>query len=275
MGFKKIVAIILFQAAAFAGSLHETVIAQPGFDFFYNLQYDEALAVFLAEAERNPSSADNFNHIAQTVLWKEMYRAGMLSSEFIGGTQFVHYPKLVLTEEQQKQFNDALNRAMSLSQEKLAADPNEGGALYSIGVSYGLRANYSFVVKKAWRDALKDATAARKAHVRLTELDPAFVDAELTQGMNDYIVGSLPFQWKMLGFLAGFHGDKQRGIRTLKEVSERGRMNRVDAMALLAALYLREHRPEEAIPVLKELTQEFPKNPVLRVELEKATAGAR
>ena len=204
-----------------------------------------------------------------------MYRAGLLSSDFIGGTQFVHQPKLGLSPEQQKQFSEALVHAMSLSQERLAADANDPGALYSIGVSYGLRANYSFVVKKAWRDALKDATAARKAHARLTELDPAFIDAELTQGVNDYIVGSLPFQWKMLGFLAGFHGDKQRGMRTLKEVSERGRMNRVDAMALLAALYLREHRPAEAIPVLTELTEEFPKNPILRVELEKATAATR
>jgi tetratricopeptide (TPR) repeat protein len=275
MGFKKTVGIVLFHAAAFAGSLHETVVAQPGFEHFYNLEYDDALTAFSAQAELNPSSPDAFNHIAQTVLWKEMYRAGMLSSEFVGGTQFVHQPKLVLTAGQQKQFYDALNHAMNLSQEKLAADPNDESALYSIGVSYGLRANYSFVVKKAWRDALKDATAARKAHARLTELDPTFVDAELTQGVNDYIVGSLPFQWKMLGFLAGFHGDKQRGMRTLKEVGDHGRMNRVDAMALLAALYLREHRPAEAIPVLTELTEEFPKNPILKVELDKAVAATR
>ena len=230
---------------------------------------------FSAQAVRNPSSADVYNHIAQTVLWKEMYRAGMLSSEFIGGTQFVHQPKLVLREEQQKQFHDALVRAMGLSQERLAANPNDTGALYSIGVSYGLRANYSFVVKKAWTDALRDATAARKSHARVTALDPAFIDAKLTQGVNDYIVGSLPLHWKMFGFLAGFHGDKQRGIRTLKEVGEQGRVNRVDAMVLLAALYLREHRPEDAVPVLTELTQEFPKNPLLRVELEKAVAATR
>ena len=267
MGFEKTAAIILFQAAAFAGSLHEAVAAQPGFELFYNLEYDDAMTSFSAQAVRNPSSADVYNHIAQTVLWKEMYRAGMLSSEFIGGTQFVHQPKLVLREEQQKQFHDALVRAMGLSQERLAANPNDTGALYSIGVSYGLRANYSFVVKKAWTDALGDATAARKSHARVTALDPAFIDAKLTQGVNDYIVGSLPLHWKMFGFLAGFHGDKQRGIRTLKEVGEQGRVNRVDAMVLLAALYLREHRPEDAVPVLTELTQEFPKNPLLRVEL--------
>jgi hypothetical protein len=130
-------------------------------------------------------------------------------------------------------------------------------------------------VKKAWVEALKDTTAARKMHKRVTELDPEFVDAKLTQGVNDYIVGSLPFQWKMFGFLGGFRGDKQRGIRTLKEVAEQGRVNRADAMVLLAALYLREKRPDDAIPVLKELTQEFPKNPLLKVELEKAEAGAR
>lgn len=275
MGFREIVGVILFQTVAGAGSLHETVAAQPGFEHFYNLEYDQAMEAFLLQAQRNPSSPDAYNHIAQTVLWKEMYRAGMLSSEFIGGTQFVHQPKLVLTAEQQNQFHDALNRAISLSQEKLAADPNDPGGLYAIGVSYGLRANYSFVVRKAWRDALKDATAARKSHARLTELDPSYVDAELTQGVNDYIVGSLPFQWKMLGFLAGFRGDKQRGIRTLVEVGAQGRLNRVDAMVLLAALYLREHRPAEAVPVLRELTEEFPKNPLFKVELEKAVAAGR
>jgi hypothetical protein len=105
----------------------------------------------------------------------------------------------------------------------------------------------------------------------VTELDPGFIDAKLTQGVNDYIIGSLPLRWKMLGFLGGFHGDKQRGIRTLIEVGDKGNVNRVDAMVLLAAVYLREKKPEMAIPVLTELIQAFPKNPLLKVELAKAT----
>jgi tetratricopeptide (TPR) repeat protein len=276
MGFKKALGIFLLALpAAFGASLHQTVAGQPGFEHFYNLEYDEALAVFSAQALLNSTSADNYNHIAQAVLYKEMYRAGMLSSDFFGGTKFVHEPKLHLSDEQEQQFHDALNRAMSIGQSRLAANPDDVGALYSMGVSYGLRANYSFIVKKAWVEALKDTTAARKMHKRVTELDPEFIDAKLTQGVNDYIVGSLPLHWKLFGFLGGFRGDKQRGIRTLKEVAEQGRVNRADAMVLLAALYLREKRPDDAIPVLKELTQEFPKNPLLKVELEKAEAGAR
>lgn len=275
MGIKKTVGLLFLTLPGWAGSLHETVAAQPGFEHFYNLEYDEALAAFSQQAKENPLSPDVYNHIAQTVLYKEMYRAGMLSSEFIGGTTFVHQPKLALTEEQQKAFFDALNHAISLCQQKLEVNANDTSALYSMGVSYGLRANYSFVVKKAWVDALHDASAARKTHLRVMQLDPEFTDAKLTQGVNDYIVGSLPLHWKMFGFMAGFRGDKQRGMHTLQEVGEQGRLNRVDAMVLLAAIYLREHRAQDAIPVLTELTRTFPRNPLLKVELEKAEAGAK
>ena len=45
-------------------------------------------------------------------------------------------------------------------------------ALYTLGVAYGLRANYNFLVRKAWMDSLRDATTARKLHNRVTELIP-------------------------------------------------------------------------------------------------------
>jgi tetratricopeptide (TPR) repeat protein len=276
MGFKKILGmIVLALPLTYGASLHETMAAQPGFTQFYNLAYDEALAVFVAEAERTPSSPDAYNHIAQTILYRQMYRAGMLSSDFFGGTKFVHQPKLPLSDADETQFHDALNRALSLCQERLAAKPEDTEALYAMGVTYGLRGNYLFIVKKAWVDSLHDVSEARKLHRRVTELDPDFIDAKLTQGVNDYIVGSLPLHWKMFGFLGGFHGDKQRGIRTLTEVAETGRINRVDAMILLAAIYLREKKPAQAIPVLTELTQAFPKNPLLKTELSKAVESTK
>jgi tetratricopeptide (TPR) repeat protein len=276
MGFGKFVGMaVLAMPMTFSASLHDTLAGQPGFTNFYNLEYDEALAEFSAQAARNPSSPDAYNHIAQAILYREMYRAGLLSSDFFVGTKFVHQPKLPMSDADEKQFHDSINRAISLCGERLAAKPDDTEALYAMGVSYGLRGNYLFIVKKAWVDALRDVAEARKLHHRVTELNPEFVDAKLTQGVNDYIVGSLPLRWKMLGFLGGFHGDKQRGIRTLQEVGASGRINRVDAMVLLAAVYLREKKPEQALPVLTELTEEFPKNPLLKTELAKAIAAAK
>jgi tetratricopeptide (TPR) repeat protein len=276
MGFEKTLALMaLAVPLSFAASLHETMAGQPGFTHFYNLEYDEALAEFSTLATRTPTVPDNYNHVAQTILYREMYRAGMLSSDFFVGTKFVHQPKLPMSEADEQQFRDSLNHAISLCEEKLAAKPDDTGALYAMGVSYGLRGNFLFIVKKEWVNALHDVSEARKLHRRATELDPDFVDAKLTQGINDYIVGSLPLRWKLFGFLGGFRGDKQRGIRTLIEVGENGRINRADAMVLLAAVYLREKQPEKAIPVLTQLTEEFPKNPLLKVELSKAVEAAK
>lgn len=276
MGFEKTLGLVVLALELTRGaSLHETMSGQPGFTHFYNLEYNEALAFFTAEAAHNPTSADAYNHIAQTILYREMYRAGMLSSDFFVGTKFVHQPKVPMSEADATQFRDALNHAIGLCEEKVAVNPDDTAALYSMGVSYGLRGNYSFVVKKAWVDALRDVSEARKLHKRVTELDADFVDAKLTQGVNDYIVGSLPLHWKLFGFMGGFRGDKQRGMRTLGEVATNGKINRVDAMVLLAAVYLREKKPELAVPLLTELTQVFPKNPLLKVELEKAQASAK
>ena len=56
MGFEKTFAIMaLALPLSFAASLHETMAGQPGFAHFYNLEYDEALADFSAQATRTPS----------------------------------------------------------------------------------------------------------------------------------------------------------------------------------------------------------------------------
>ena len=61
-------------------------LAAPGFQHFYNLEYDDALVYFRAEAARNPESPDVYNHIAQTVLYREMFRSGALESELVTGS---------------------------------------------------------------------------------------------------------------------------------------------------------------------------------------------
>src|SRR5580698_5490779 len=148
MGLEKTVGMfVLALPLSFAASLHETMATQPGFVHFYNLEYDEALAEFSAEAARPQSDADVYNHVAQTILYKEMYRAGMLSSDFFVGTKFVHQPKLPLSEADDQRFRDSINRAIGLCQERLAGSPDDTHALYAMGVTYGLRGNYSFIVK--------------------------------------------------------------------------------------------------------------------------------
>jgi len=242
--------------------------SEAGYQHFYNLEFEDALKDFQAEISAHPDSPSGYNHVAHTILYREMFRSGALESEIVTGTNpFLTRSGLKSSSEEEKQFADSIGRALMLEDTRLKTNPDDTQALYEQGVTYGLRANYSFLVKKAWSDALRDATSARKAHARATEIDPHFIDARLLQGVYDYVTGSLPVGWRMLGFLAGFHGDRERGIATLKLVADEGKNNRDDAAVLLCAVLRREHRSGQTVPYVKALIQKYPRNFLLRLEL--------
>lgn len=257
---------LMFGFAGFARTTHAQL--SEGFDHFYNLEYDEAITAFREMTHEQPESAAARNHLAQAILYRAMFHAGALESELVSGTNpFLRRPKMNPSPEDEKLFDDSIARSISISEARLQADPDETRALYELGVAYGLRANYNFLVRKAWFDALRDATRARKLHSRVTQLNPRMVDARLVQGVHDYVVGSLPWHVKMLGFLVGFRGDKALGIRTLEYVAEHGDVNRIDAQILLCALYRRERDVKRAVPLLLGLIGQFPRNYILRFEL--------
>ncbi|HTB16900.1 MAG TPA: hypothetical protein VK708_02240 [Bryobacteraceae bacterium] len=244
------------------------VLDDSAFDHFYNLEYDQALAGFISDARKAPESPDAQNHIAQTILFREMFRQGMLQSQMLtSSNSFLKMPKMEMSAADQRQFTDAISHAIELSQARLDSDGNDSAALYALGVSYGLRGNYNFAVRKAYLDALHDIGCARKFHNRVTRLDPSMVDAQLTQGVYEYVVGSLPFGWKMLGLMGGLQGSRARGIAMLNRVASEGSTNRIDATIFLAAIYRREHRSADAICILKPLVALLPRNYLLRLEL--------
>jgi tetratricopeptide (TPR) repeat protein len=256
-------ALAMAASTASAASLVES-----GFDHFYNLEYPEAIADFERAIAEHPGDPELYNHLAQAIVFQEMYRDGALESELVSGNNsFLRRPKLNSSPETERRFLDAVQKAMSLSQARLATNPKDTAALYSLGIAHGLRSNFYWLVKKSWRDSLKDATAARRMHTRVSEIDPSNVDARLVQGLDDYLVGSLPWRWRMLGFLVGIHGDKEKGLRTVEEVAAQGRSNRQDAQVLLCALYRRENQPTRAIPLVQELIRRYPRNYLLRFEL--------
>ena len=243
-------------------------LATTGHDHFYNLEYDQAIADFQRAISQNPESADSYNHLAKALVFREMFRDGALESELVSGNNsFLRRPKLNPTPETERTFLNAVDKAMALAQACLKTNARDTSAMYALGISYGLRANYYWLVKKSWRDSLSDATNARRLHNRITEIEPNNVDARLVQGLHDYIVGSLPLGYRMLGFLAGIHGDKDKGLAAIQEVARNGNSTRVDAQIFLCALYRRENQPMRAIPLIQELIHRFPRNYLLRFEL--------
>lgn len=258
---------VALLAVVFCAGAQESFV-KSGYDHFYNLEYGECIADFERAIAQNPADPELHNHLAQAIVFQEMFRNGALESELVSGNNsFLRRAKLNPSPETERWFLGELAKAMDLANARLKANPNDTKAMYALGISYGLRSNYFWIVKKSWRDSLRDATAARRLHNRIVELEPGNVDARLVQGLHDYIVGSLPWHYRMLGFLVGIRGGKEQGIRTVQDVAQHGNDNKIDAEIFLCALYRRENQPRRAIPLVQDLIQRFPRNFLLRLEL--------
>jgi tetratricopeptide (TPR) repeat protein len=245
----------------------EDPLQSPGWQHFYNNEYDEAYRFFRAQADQKPSDQLVYNHLAEVLLYRELFRNGALESELVtGNNPFLRRTRMNVTPEVQEEFRSAVSKSLAINRSRLKANPKDMESVYALSVCYGLQANYEFLVEKAWTTALRDATSSRKFSDRMIELDPGFVDTYLVQGLHDYVVGSLPLYARWLGFLAGFHGDRQKGIKEVQRVAEHGVLNKYDARVLLAAIFRRERRPTDALPLLKDLAQTFPRNYLFRLE---------
>lgn len=258
-------AILLLTCSVFAAG---EPLVDRAFDHFSNLEYDQALEIFRSLARRDPGNPDFRNHLAQTILYRELYRVGALESELVSGSNpFLRRPKVEPSEADRREFTEAIAESLALTERRLAENPNDIEALYVRGVSLGLKSNYDFLVRKAWMDALRSATDSRKLHQRILEIEPSHVDARMIPAIHDYVVGSLPWYIKVIGFLAGFRGDKQGGIATLERVARDGVRQRDNARFLLAAVYRRERRAKDAVPLIEALIRDFPRNYILRMEM--------
>jgi tetratricopeptide (TPR) repeat protein len=245
----------------------ENPLQSPAWQLFYNNEYERAADLFRAELEKNPDDPIAYNHAAQAILYRELFRNGALESQLVtGNNPFLRRPKMNVDPAVRAEFDQDIGKAIAISNRRLERDSHDAEALYALSVTYGLRANFRFLVEKAWTEALHDATSSRKYSDKLLQLEPNLTDAYLIQGVHDYVVGSLPFYQKMVGFLAGFHGDRERGLRELQDVAEHGVLNKYDAQILLAIVYRRERRPKDAIPFLNQVCQVFPHNYLFRLE---------
>lgn len=259
--------------AALLLAQYEDPVIERGFDHFYNLEYPQAIASFQKAIAAKPSDPHRHNHLAQAVLFQMMFRAGALETELVtGGNPFLRRARMEPTGEEQKQFAASIGEALRLTAAALQKDPKDTDAMYARGVALGFRGTYNFLVRRAWMDALRDITDARKLHNRVAELEPSNIDALMLQGVHDYIVGSLPWYYRTLGFLVGFRGDRDRGVRTVRLVAEKGNLNRVDAKILLGVVARRERRPQDAVPIILELLEKYPRNFLLRFELSQMYA---
>ncbi len=260
-------AALLALAQASMAQNAQTLVTEAD-DHYFNLEYDEAIRDYYAAMAASQPSGEVWNRIATTILYQELNRLGMLeTSAFRGDNQFLIQEKPKPDPEVKKRFLGALAEARRLAEAVLAKNPKDKSALFVLSQNYALEANYLFMVDKSYIGALRAGNKARKYSDELREIDPQYVDAYLVAGVQEYVVGSLPWAVRALVAFGGIHGSKEKGRAWVERVADDGDKLQTEAKVLLALLYRRERRPLDAAKVLEGLIKQFPRNYVLRLEL--------
>lgn len=242
-----------------------------GYEALYNLDYEGARRHFNKMIEVAPDNPVGPQSLAASLWIQQLNESWELKSTLYIDKAYTH-GKEKTDQRQVEEFKKWTRRAKQLAQARLRRDPRDVEALYFLGAAEGLEAAYSAAVERKYMAALRAAEDAVDHHRKVLELSPKFYDAELTIGLQDYVIGSLPLPVKMLAGTFGVRGSKKRGLGALEKVARDGHWGRDVARVLLVDLYKREKRWDDAIATTRDLSTRYPRNYLFKLQLADAMA---
>lgn len=240
----------------------------------YNLDHETALATARDAVRQWPDESRAHRTLAG-ILWLQalFHRGAVTVDHYMGGLtgstlDLPAPPHAIATE-----FRESINRAITLAEARLTETPNDPDVLYDAGAAYGLHASWTASVEGRIRGAFGMARRAYNTQERVLNIDPSRVGAGAVVGTYRYAIAGLGLASRMVAYLAGFGGDKEKGIALLEAAATPGSESRFEARTALVLIYSREGRHEDAFRLLTMMSSEFPANRVL--VLERGAAAIR
>jgi tetratricopeptide (TPR) repeat protein len=163
-------------------------------------------------------------------------------------------------------FTRHATRALALAEAQAVERPRDPSALYELGAIVALQASYVATVEGRILGAFRAARRAYDLHEQVLELDPSRRDAGLVVGTYRYVVSAMSLPVRMMAYVAGFGGGKERGLQMIEDAAASRTEASADAQFALVLLYNREGRHADALRVLADLQRAFPRNRILWLE---------
>jgi predicted Zn-dependent protease len=153
-----------------------------------------------------------------------------------------------------------------LAEARLKQEPRNIEALDFLANTEGLKASFEEAVERRHFAALRDGNDAVDHHRQILKMNPEYIDAQLTIGIYEYAVGSLPLPVKLLAGVTGYRGSKKKGLMLIEQVAKEGQWRKDDAKTALVLLYTREKRFNDVLALTRELSAKYPRNYLFRLE---------
>ena len=238
----------------------------------YNFDFRAAQEILNEYIGGNPDDPLGYSMRAAVYLFSELDRLMILEGEFFTDDRRIREKnKLSADPEVRNRLYAAAGEAQRRARTILAKHPDDRNALFALTMATGILTDYTGFVEKRKLASLSYARQSHRYAVELLQRHPSFIDAHLTTGLTEYLVGSLPFFVRWFVRFDQVDGSKSRAVENLELVVRRGRYFGPFAKILLAIIHFREKRPQETRRLLAELARDYPENHLIRKELAKVT----
>lgn len=268
-------ACLLAVATTAAANAQSAALRARAYDLAYNLDHDEAVALFRQAIAADPNDVASYRGLASVVWLNISFKRGAVTvDDYLGS---VTKPNVAVRQpppELAATFKANIDKALVLAEGRLKASPRDPDAYYQIGATVGLLASYTATIDGRVLGAFRSARRAYDAHEKVLELDPRRQDAGLVVGTYRYVVSALSLPVRWMAYIAGFGGGKERGLRLIEGAVAYPGEAQTEAQFALVLLYNREKRYQDALRVLAQLQARYPRNRLLWLEAGATTLRA-
>lgn len=229
------------------------------YEHFYNLDYAGAVARFEKFHQEHPGDPQATAYLLNVVIFQELFRQDLLDTTFYASDGFLTGRHAIEEDPKTRDRIFALaDEAVREADWRLSKNPNDVDALFARGWVRSLRCTYVAMVERGFGAGFRLAMKAKDDCQRALEIDPNYVDAKLIVGVYEYVVGALPWPFKLMIGFAGITGSKAKGLALLQDAGAHGVVTSVEARTAIALFLRREAKYKQAIEVVRSLEKQYP-----------------
>ncbi len=239
-------------------------------DEAYQLNHAEARAICQQYIARWPDDAAGYTYLARIQWSEELANRQLFTLDRFSADEFFSdegHLKVNVAPAVEARFRKLSDDALARAKARLKISPEDRQTRFTLGVAYQNLASFEACLRTKWWLAVRYADQALKYHQELVSSSAPVADARVTTGISKYAIGSVPFRFRWLTFLLGYHGDKTAGKRELQIAAEQGELASADASVILVLLHTLDSEYDAAKLQLDRLHTRYPRNYLVHLEM--------
>jgi tetratricopeptide (TPR) repeat protein len=238
-----------------------------GYEHFYILDYEGAISRFESVLKAHPQEPMAYGYLQMAIVFRELYHQDLLDTTYYAHDSFLTSKRNVVVPAATRQrIEDLTDQGIKLCDARIKADSSDKNAYFARGYLRGIHAAFITLVDHSFVAAARQGYAARGDSEQVLKIDPEYADANMAIGIQQFAVASLPRWVRMVVGIVGVGGNKEKGLKMLRESAAHGVVTAVESRTVLSLFLRHDGRYAEALIVQHGLAEQFPHNYLFRLE---------